>query len=163
MPELETNDIIKGSKNKEQDTSDIKESKNYAEFNSLKPKEEIMKQEQPEEQKKSNFLIEYFKNIYRRLTGQKTTLKPLLSIRYKPNNNDSIENETENKEQEQENTTKKQQESKIQDFDVFAKKENKEQENKLEEKQTEKNHSFKRFFYQSQKILLKMKKRKKKL
>lgn len=49
MPELETNDIIKGLKNKEQDTSSIKESKNYAEFDSLKPKEEIMKQEQPEE------------------------------------------------------------------------------------------------------------------
>lgn len=49
LPELEINDIIKGSKNQEQDTSSIKESKNYAEFDSLKPKEEIIKQEQPEE------------------------------------------------------------------------------------------------------------------
>lgn len=155
MPELETNDIIKGLKNQEQNTINVKENKNYAEFDSLKPKEEIIKQEQPEEQKKSNFLIEYFKNIYRRLTGQKTTLKPLLSIRYKPNNNDSIENETENKEQEQENTTKKQQESKTEDFDVFAKKENKEQENKLEEKQTEKKSFFQKIFSPKSKDIVK--------
>ena len=155
MVQLAENDFLKGLKNQEQNTINVKENKNYAEFDSLKPKEEIMKQEQPEEQKKSNFLIEYFKNIYRRLTGQKTTLKPLLSIRYKPNNNDSIENETENKEQEQENTTKKQQESKIQDFDVFAKKENKEQENKLEEKQTEKKSFFQKIFSPKSKDIVK--------
>ena len=151
MPELETNDIIKGSKNQEQDTSSIKESKNYAEFDILKPKEEITKQKQLEEQKKSNSLFKYLEDFYRKFKMRRKKLKPLLSIRYKPDNNDSIENETENKEQEQENTTKKQQESKTQDFDVSAKKENKQQENKLEEKQKEKKSFFQKIFSPKQK------------
>ena len=57
MVQLAENDFLKGLKNQEQNTINVKENKNYAEFDSLKPKEEIMKQEQPEEQNKSNFLI----------------------------------------------------------------------------------------------------------
>ena len=155
MVQLVENELIKGSKNQEQDTSSIKESKNYAAFDILKPKEEITKQEQLEEQKKSNSLFKYIEKLYKKFIMRRKKLKPLLSIRYKPDNNDSIENETENKEQEQENTIKKQQESKTQDFDVFAKKENKQQENKLKEKQKEKKLFFQKIFSPKQKDTVK--------
>ena len=139
MPELETNDIIKGSKNKEQDTSSIKESKNYAEFNSLKQEENMQQQKLAEEEEntKRGFFARIFIGISRAFTRQNKKPNKLdIEEIIQDEINEDMENKVNNKEQEQ---TSKQEKDEINDFDVFATKKNKEGElkNRIEEIQPE--------------------------
>lgn len=155
MPELETNDIIKGSKNKEQDTSSIKESKNYAELNSLKQEENMQQQKLAEEEEntKRGFFARIIIGIYRAITRQNKKPNKLdIEEIIQDEINEYMENKVNNKEQEQ---TSKQEKDEINDFDVFATKKNKEQENKLEEKQKEKKSFFQNIFSPKQKDIVK--------
>ena len=139
LPELVENDLIKGSKNKEQDTNSIKESKDYAEFDSFKQGEYLVKQEQnvAEEEKEENLIIRIFMGIYRAITGQNKKPNKLdIEEIIQDEINENMENKVNNKEQEQ---TSKQEKDEINDFDVFATKKNKEEElkNRIEEIQPE--------------------------
>ena len=142
MPELETNDIIKGSKNKEQDTSSIKESKNYAEFNALKQEENMQQQKLAEEEEntKRGFFARIFIGIYRAITRQNKKPNKLdIEEIIQDEINEYMENKVNNKEQEQ---TSKQEKDEINDFDVFATKKNKEEELKKEFKEIQQQGIF---------------------
>ena len=159
MPELETNELIKGSKNKEQDTNSIKESKNYAEFDSLKQEENMQQQKLAEEEEntKRGFFARILMGISRAFTRQNKKPNKLdIEEIIQDEINEDIENEINEKERTQEQQqANKQEKEEIKDFDVFAKKENKQQENKLEEKQKEKKSFFQKIFSPKQKDTVK--------
>ena len=130
MPELETNELIKGSKNKEQDTNSIKESKNYAEFDSLKQEENMQQQKLAEEEEntKRGFFARILMGISRAFTRQNKKPNKLdIEEIIQDEINEDIENEINEKERTQEQQqANKQEKEEIKDFDVFATKKNKE-------------------------------------